>query len=93
MTTNPTPKECATNVVSPVISLLNVQCLVKVTRTTTRKGRRRKIRGTTRRKAAMPTCVGNGTPTRAPQTPPPTRTLLGIVPHCVVRVEKHGLYG
>jgi hypothetical protein len=37
-----------------------------------KKGRRR---GTTRRRAAMPMFAGNGTPTRAPPTPPPTRTL------------------
>jgi hypothetical protein len=37
-TTNPTPNGCATNVVSSVISLLNVQCLLKVTGTTTRRG-------------------------------------------------------
>jgi hypothetical protein len=48
-------------------------CLVIVTGPTTRRGRREKRRGTTRRRAAMPTCVGNGTPTRAPPTPPPTR--------------------
>jgi hypothetical protein len=36
-----------------------------------KKGRRR---DTTRRRAAMPMFVGNGTPTRAPPTPPPTRT-------------------
>jgi hypothetical protein len=41
-TTNPAPNGCATNVVSPVISLLNVQCLVKVTGTMTRRGRRKK---------------------------------------------------
>jgi hypothetical protein len=65
-TTNPTPRRCATGVVSPVTLLLNVLSLVKVTGTTTRRGRRR---------AAMPTYVGNGTPTRAlaPPTPPPTR--------------------
>jgi hypothetical protein len=72
-TTNPTPKECATNVVSPVISLLNVQCLVKVTGMTTRRGIRKK-RSTRRRRAAKLMCVGNGTPTRAPPTPPSTRT-------------------
>jgi hypothetical protein len=38
-----------------------------------KKRRRRRKRGTTRR-VAMPMCVGNGTPTRAPPTPPPTRT-------------------
>jgi hypothetical protein len=37
-----------------------------------KKERGRKRRSTTRR-AAMPTCVGNGTPKRAPPTPPPTR--------------------
>jgi hypothetical protein len=73
-TTNPAPKGCATNVISPVNSLLNVQCLVKVTGMTTRRGRRKKRRGITRRRAAMPTYVGNGTPMRAPPTPPPTRT-------------------
>jgi hypothetical protein len=36
-----------------------------------KKGRRR---GTTRRRAAMPMFAENGTPTRAPPTPPPTRT-------------------
>jgi hypothetical protein len=72
--TNPAPKGCATNVVSPVILLQNVQCQVKVIGTMTRKGRRRRRRGTTRRRAAMPMCVGNGTPTRAPPTPPSTRT-------------------
>jgi hypothetical protein len=72
-TTNPAPKGCATNVVSPVISLLNVQYLVKVTRMMIRE-RRKKRRGTTRRRAAMPTCAENWTPTRAPLTPPPTRT-------------------
>jgi hypothetical protein len=49
-------------------------CQVKVIGTTTRRGRRRRRRGTTRR-ATMPTCVRNGTPTRAPPTPP-TRTPL-----------------
>jgi hypothetical protein len=73
-TINPAPKGCATNVVSPVISLLNVQCLVKVTGAMTRRGRRKKRRGTTRRRVAMPTYVGNGTPMRAPPTPPLTRT-------------------
>jgi hypothetical protein len=71
-TTSPAPRRCATGVVSPVTLLLNVQPIVKVTGTKTKGGRRR--RGTTRR-AAMPTYVGNGTPTRAPLTPPPTRTL------------------
>jgi hypothetical protein len=71
-TTSPTPRRCATGVVSPVTLLQNVQFLVKVTETRTRRGRRRR-RDTTRR-AAMPTYVRNGTPTRAPPTPPPTRT-------------------
>jgi hypothetical protein len=39
-----------------------------------KKGKRRRRRDTTRRRAAMPTCVGNGTPMKAPPTPPPTRT-------------------
>jgi hypothetical protein len=39
-----------------------------------KKGKKKRIRGTTRRSAAMPTCVRNGTPTRAPPTPPPMRT-------------------
>jgi hypothetical protein len=39
-----------------------------------KRGERRRRRDTTRRRAAMPTCVGNGTPTRAPPTPPTTRT-------------------
>jgi hypothetical protein len=53
--TNPAPRGCATSVVSPVILLLNVQCLVIVIGATTRGGRRRR-RDTTRRRAAMPTC-------------------------------------
>jgi hypothetical protein len=44
-------------------------------RATTRGGRRRR-RDTTRRRAEMPMCVGNGSPTRAPPTPPPTRMPL-----------------
>jgi hypothetical protein len=40
-TTNPAPKGCATSVVSPVISLLNVLCQVIVTGATTRKGKRK----------------------------------------------------
>jgi hypothetical protein len=71
-TTSPTPRRCATGVVSPVTLLQNVQFLVKVTETRTRRGRRRR-RDITRR-AAMPTYVRNETPTRAPPTPPPTRT-------------------
>jgi hypothetical protein len=39
-----------------------------------KKGKRKKRRDTTRRRAGMPTCVGNGIPTKAPPTPPPTRT-------------------
>jgi hypothetical protein len=75
-TISPTPRRCATSVVSPVTLLLNVQSLVKVTGTKTRRGRRRR-RGTTRRRAAMPTYAENETPTRAPPTPalkrmPPT---------------------
>jgi hypothetical protein len=49
-TTNPAPRGCSTNVVSPVILLLNVQCLVIVTWARTRRGRRRKRRDTTRRR-------------------------------------------
>jgi hypothetical protein len=75
-TTNPAPKGCATSVVSQVILFLNVQFQVIVTGTTTRRGRRKRRRGITRRRAAMPICVGNGTLTRAPPTPPPTRTPL-----------------
>jgi hypothetical protein len=71
-TTSPAPR-CATGVVSPVTLLLNVQSLVKVTRTNTKRGRRRRRRDTTRRRATMPTYVGNGTPTRTPPTPPSTR--------------------
>jgi hypothetical protein len=69
-----TPRRCATGVVSPVTSLLNDLFLVKVTGTMTRKGIRRRRIGTTRRRAAMPTYVGNGTLMRAPPTPPLTRT-------------------
>jgi hypothetical protein len=72
--TIPTPRKFATNVVSPVILLLNVHCLVIVTGATTRRERGRKRRDTTRRRAAMPTYVGNETPMRAPMTPPPRRT-------------------
>jgi hypothetical protein len=73
-TTSPAPRKCATSVVSPVISLLNVLCLVIVIGATTRREEGRKRRDTTRRRAAMPTCVGNETPMRAPPTLPPTRT-------------------
>jgi hypothetical protein len=62
-TINSAPRKCATSVVSPVISLLNVLCLVIVTGVTTRSEGGRKRRSTTRRRAAMPTCVRNGTPT------------------------------
>jgi hypothetical protein len=58
---------------SPVISLLNVHYLVIVTGAMTRRERGEKRRNTTRRRAAMPMCVANGTPTRAPPTrTPPT---------------------
>jgi hypothetical protein len=40
-TTDPAPKGCFTNVVSPVILSLNAQCLVIVTGAKTRRGRRR----------------------------------------------------
>jgi hypothetical protein len=58
--TNPAPRKCATNVVSPIILSLNAICLVIVTGTTTRGGRRRRRRDITRRRAAMPACVGMG---------------------------------
>jgi hypothetical protein len=74
-TTSSTPRRFATGVVSLVTLLQNVLFLVKVIGTTTRKGRIRTRRGTTRRRAAMPTYVGNGTPMRPQLTPPPTRTL------------------
>jgi hypothetical protein len=72
--TSPAPRKFATSVVSPVISLLNVLYQVIVTGATTRReeGRRRSI---TRRRVAMPMFAGSGAPTRAPPTPPPTRTL------------------
>jgi hypothetical protein len=73
--TSPAPRKYATNVVSPVISLLNVHYLVIVTGAKTRRERGEKRRDTTRRRATMPMCVGSGTPTRAPPTPPQTRTL------------------
>jgi hypothetical protein len=41
-TTNPTPRRCATGVVSPVTLLLNVLFLLKVTGTMTRRERRKK---------------------------------------------------
>jgi hypothetical protein len=73
-TTSPAPRKFATSVVSPIILLQNVHCLVIVTGATTRRARGEKRRGTTRRRAAMPMFAENGTPTRAPPTPPPTRT-------------------
>jgi hypothetical protein len=72
--TNPASRRFATNVVSPVISLLNVHYQVIVTGATTRRGEGRRRRSITRRRAAMPMFAGSGTPTRAPPTPPPTRT-------------------
>jgi hypothetical protein len=72
--TNPAPRRFATSVVSPIILLKNVHYQVIVTGATTRREREEKRRGTTRRRAAMPMFAGNGTPTRAPLTPPPTRT-------------------
>jgi hypothetical protein len=73
--TNPAPRRFATNMVSPVILLQNVHYQVIVTGATTRRQREEKRRGTTKRRAAMPMFAGSGTPTRAPPTPPPTRTL------------------
>jgi hypothetical protein len=51
-TTIPAPRGCATSVVSPVILLLNVQCLVIVSsdRGDDKRGRRRRRRSTTREK-------------------------------------------
>jgi hypothetical protein len=72
--TSPAPRKFATSVVSPVILLQNILCQVIVTGVTTRREGGKKRRSTTRRRAGMPTCVGNGTPMRAPPTPPPTRT-------------------
>jgi hypothetical protein len=72
-TTSPVPRGCVIDVVSPATLLLNVH--IQVTGTTTRRGRKRwRRKGTTRRRVAMRTWGGNGTPTRAPPTPPPTRT-------------------
>jgi hypothetical protein len=75
-TTNPTPRGFAIGVVSLVILSLNVHIQVIVTGTTIRKGRKRWKRKytTTRRRVARHTWGGNGTPTRAPPTPPLTRT-------------------
>ena len=44
-----------------------------VTGATTRRGEEKRRRDITRRRTAMPMFAGSGTPTRAPQTPPPTR--------------------
>jgi hypothetical protein len=71
--TNPAPRRFSTNVVSPVISLLNVHYQVIVTGATTRRGEGRRRRNITRRRAAMPMFAGSGTRMRAPPTPP-TRT-------------------
>jgi hypothetical protein len=38
-----------------------------------KKGKRKEKKKYYKKRAVMPTCVGNGTPTRAPPTPPPTR--------------------
>jgi hypothetical protein len=74
--TNPAPRKFATNVVSPIILLQNVHYLVIVTGATTRRERGEKRRSITRRRAVMPMFTGSGTPTRAPPTPPTTRTPL-----------------
>jgi hypothetical protein len=74
-TTSPAPRKFATSVVSPVILLQNVHYQVTVTGATTRRERGEKRRGTKRRKAVMLMCAANGTPTRAPPTPPSTRML------------------
>jgi hypothetical protein len=75
-TISPAPKGCAIGVVSLVISLQNVHIQVKVTGATTIRERRKwRRKGTTRRRVARRTWGENGTPTRAPPTPPPTRTL------------------
>jgi hypothetical protein len=39
-----------------------------------KKGKKKEKKRYYKKKVAMPTYVGNGTPTRAPPTPPPTRT-------------------
>jgi hypothetical protein len=69
----PRSKKVCYSVVSPVILLQNVHYQVIVTWATTRRERGRKRRDITRRRVAMPTCVGSGTPMRAPPTPPPTK--------------------
>jgi hypothetical protein len=71
---NPALRKCATSVVNPIILLLNVHYLAIVTGATTRRERERKRKDTTRRRVAMPMYARNGTPMRAPPTPPPTRT-------------------
>jgi hypothetical protein len=73
-TISPAPRKFSTSVVSPVILLQNAHYQVIVTGATTRREREEKRRGTTRRRAAMPMFAGSGTLTRAPPTPPPTRT-------------------
>jgi hypothetical protein len=74
-TTNPAQRGFAIGVVSLVTSLQNVHIQVTVTGTATRKGTRRwRRRNITRRRVARRTWGGNGTPMRAPPTPPPTRT-------------------
>jgi hypothetical protein len=74
-TTNLVPRGCAIGVVSSVTLLQDVHIQVTVAGTTIRKGRRRwRRRDTTRRRVARRTWGRNGTPTRAPPTPPPTRT-------------------
>jgi hypothetical protein len=59
---------------NPVTLLLNVHIQVTVTGTTTRKGRRRWRRRDITRRVVRRTWGGNETLTRAPLTPPPTRT-------------------
>jgi hypothetical protein len=72
--TNHAPRGFASNVVSPIIILLNVHMQVIVTGTTIRRGRRWRIRSTTiRRRVASRTWERNGTSMRAPLTAPPTR--------------------
>jgi hypothetical protein len=70
----PCYKKVCYNVVNTATLLLNVIYLVIVIGTTTRGGRRRRRIDITRRRAAMPTYVGNGILMKAPPTPPPTRT-------------------
>ena len=57
--TSPAPRKFATNVVSPVISLLNVHYLVIVTGATTRREREEKRRSTTK-KGGCPCLPGVG---------------------------------